>query len=94
MQECNQNYAGIAFQVRMADELLRYIDSSMADVSKCVGFGFYYKETLWDFADAFREYGFIDAIYITGGADYVSPYGEEFPKPWPCQDFLVPLQAI
>ncbi len=28
------------------------------------------KETLWDFADAIREYGFIDAIYITGGADY------------------------
>ena len=31
-----------------------------------------HKETLWDFADALREYGFIDAIYITGGADYVS----------------------
>ena len=30
-----------------------------------------YKETLWDFADALREYGFIDAIYITGGKDYV-----------------------
>lgn len=29
-----------------------------------------HKETLWDFADALREYGFIDAIYITGGADY------------------------
>lgn len=28
------------------------------------------KETLWDFADALREYGFIDAIYITGGDDY------------------------
>ncbi len=28
------------------------------------------KETLWDFADALREYGFIDAIYITGGSDY------------------------
>ena len=28
------------------------------------------KETLWDFADAIREYGFIDAIYITGGYDY------------------------
>lgn len=25
------------------------------------------KETLWDFADALREYGFTDAIYITGG---------------------------
>ena len=23
-----------------------------------------------------------------------SPYGEEFPKPWPRQNFLVPLQAI
>ena len=29
------------------------------------------KETLWDFADALREFGFIDAIYITGGAEYV-----------------------
>ncbi len=29
------------------------------------------KETLWDFADALREYGFMDAIYITGGYDYV-----------------------
>lgn len=28
------------------------------------------KETMWDFADALREYGFIDAIYITGGSDY------------------------
>ena len=28
------------------------------------------KETLWDFADALREYGFTDAIYITGGTDY------------------------
>ncbi len=30
-----------------------------------------HKETLYDFADALREYGFADAIYITGGADYV-----------------------
>ena len=29
-----------------------------------------HKETLWDFADALREFGFIDAIYITGGNDY------------------------
>ena len=29
-----------------------------------------HKENLWDFADALREYGFIDAIYITGGTDY------------------------
>ena len=28
------------------------------------------RETLYDFADALREYGFIDAIYITGGDDY------------------------
>lgn len=27
-------------------------------------------ETMWDFADALREYGFTDAIYITGGRDY------------------------
>ena len=30
-----------------------------------------HKETLWDFADALREYGFVDAIYITGGNGYV-----------------------
>lgn len=30
-----------------------------------------HKETLYDFADALCEYGFIDAIYITGGANYV-----------------------
>jgi hypothetical protein len=29
-----------------------------------------HKETMWSFADALREYGFIDAIYITGGDDY------------------------
>lgn len=29
-----------------------------------------HKETMWDFADALREYGFVDAIYITGGKDY------------------------
>lgn len=29
-----------------------------------------HKETMWDFADALREYGFVDAIYITGGYDY------------------------
>jgi hypothetical protein len=28
------------------------------------------------------------------GKDYITPYGEEFPKPWPRQNFLVPLQAI
>lgn len=28
------------------------------------------KETLFDFANALRDYGFIDAIYITGGKDY------------------------
>ena len=29
-----------------------------------------HKETMWDFADALREYGFVDVIYITGGTDY------------------------
>ena len=28
-----------------------------------------HKETMWDFADALREYGFADAVYITGGND-------------------------
>ncbi|MBQ0115644.1 MAG: hypothetical protein KBT10_07225 [Bacteroidales bacterium] len=27
-------------------------------------------ETMWDFADALREYGFVDAIYMTGGDAY------------------------
>jgi hypothetical protein len=36
-----------------------------------------HKETLWDFADALREYGFIDAIYITGGKDYVFYRGKD-----------------
>lgn len=37
-----------------------------------------HKETLWDFADAMREYGFVDAIYLTGGQSrswYRSPDG-------------------
>ena len=36
-----------------------------------------HKETLWDFADALREYGFIDAIYITGGSEYVFYRGKD-----------------
>ena len=28
------------------------------------------KEGMYEFSDALREYGFIDAIYITGGTDY------------------------
>lgn len=35
-------------------------------------------ETLWDFADALREYGFVDAIYLTGGNEsgfYRAPDG-------------------
>ena len=29
-----------------------------------------HKETLWDFADALRENGFVDAIYITSGSSH------------------------
>lgn len=29
-----------------------------------------HKETMYDFADALREYGFVDAVYITGGNAY------------------------
>lgn len=29
-----------------------------------------HKETMYDFADALREYGFIDAMYVTGGNSY------------------------
>ena len=35
-------------------------------------------ETLWDFADALREYGYVDAIYLTGGNEsgfYRAPDG-------------------
>ena len=42
---------------RMANDKLYYIATL-------------HKETMWDFADALREYGFVDAIYITGGYDY------------------------
>lgn len=42
---------------RMPDDRLYYIETL-------------HKETMWDFADALREYGFVDAIYITGGKDY------------------------
>lgn len=42
---------------RRTDDTLYYIQSR-------------HKETMWDFADALREYGFADAIYITGGTDY------------------------
>lgn len=42
---------------RLANGELRYIETCNA-------------ETMWDFADALREYGFVDAIYITGGRDY------------------------
>lgn len=39
---------------RLNDNRLFYIESR-------------HPETMWDFADALREYGFADAIYITGG---------------------------
>ncbi len=39
---------------RMADDRLCIIETR-------------HPETLWDFADALREYGFVDAIYLTGG---------------------------
>ena len=42
---------------RTSDDHLYYIETRHA-------------ETLWDFADALREYGFADAIYITGGKSY------------------------
>lgn len=42
---------------RMSGDRLYYIETR-------------HKETLWDFADALREYGFVDAIYITGGTCY------------------------
>ena len=38
-------------------------------------------ETLWDFADALREYGYVDAIYLTGGNEsgfYRAPDGTPY----------------
>lgn len=38
-------------------------------------------ETLWDFADALREYGYVDAIYLTGGNEsgfYRAPEGTAY----------------
>lgn len=40
-----------------------------ADDRLCI-VGTRHPETLWDFADALREYGYVDAIYLTGGNDY------------------------
>lgn len=42
---------------RMADDSLFYVVTA-------------HDETMYDFADALREYGFVDAIYITGGNNY------------------------
>ena len=42
---------------RTSDDHLYYIETR-------------HPETLWDFADALREYGFADAIYITGGKSH------------------------
>lgn len=46
-----------------------------AAIASMVGGELYYvvtqgKETMYDFADALREYGFIDAVYMTGGNAY------------------------
>lgn len=38
-------------------------------------------ETMWDFADALREYGYVDAIYLTGGNEsgfYRAPDGTAY----------------
>ncbi len=40
-----------------------------------------HSETLWDFADALREYGYVDAIYLTGGNEsgfYRDPDGNPY----------------
>jgi len=42
---------------KMADDRLYYIIT-------------HHKETMYDFADALREYGFMDAMYVTGGNSY------------------------
>ena len=42
---------------RMADGKMYYVTTR-------------HRETMYDFADALREYGFMDAVYITGGNGY------------------------
>ncbi len=40
-----------------------------------------HSETLWDFADALREYGYVDAVYLTGGNEsgfYRAPDGTPY----------------
>ena len=41
--------------------LARTADDHICIVETC------HPETLWDFADALREYGYVDAVYLTGG---------------------------
>lgn len=51
-----------------------------ADDSICV-IATRHPETLWDFADALREYGYVDAIYLTGGNEsgfYRAPDGTAY----------------
>ena len=53
--------------------LARTADDQLCIVETC------HPETLWDFADALREYGYVDAVYLTGGNEsgfYRAPDGK------------------
>ena len=55
--------------------LARTADDRLCIIETC------HPETLWDFADALREYGYVDAIYLTGGNEsgfYRAPDGTAF----------------
>ena len=55
--------------------LARTADDHLCVIATC------HPETLWDFADALREYGYVDAIYLTGGNDsgfYRAPDGTAY----------------
>ena len=57
-QRGSQSVKSEEIQGRMADGTLYYIVTR-------------HKETMYDFSDAMREYGVVDAIYITGGNSYL-----------------------
>ena len=55
--------------------LARTADDRLCVIATC------HPETLWDFADALREYGYVDAIYLTGGNEsgfYRAPDGTAY----------------
>ena len=59
--------------INVADKIIKFGGHTIADkvpslrISKLGRHG---RESMYDFADALREYGFVDAVYMTGGNAY------------------------